>query len=151
MSVNQFEIEESHAAAVVQKYAALEKQFIELQEAGQKRIAAEEALEQLRERIAKAKVDAFEHAVIRITDMSFTVTGDPRDGLRPLATVNVCITSEDAVQITRCMHHLNHVESTALLRHWWKDVPAHIRALADTPEAAYKRYVAGKHRGFLTS
>jgi len=92
MSANQFEIEESHAASAVQKYATLEKQFVELQEAGKKRIEAEKALERVRERIAKARDDVFERSVIRITDMSFTVTGDPRDGLSPLATVNVCIT-----------------------------------------------------------
>jgi hypothetical protein len=63
--------------------------------------------------------------------------------------VEIVIRRRDGYGYVTRLQYLESHERDALLAHFWNDIPACIQALADTPEEAYAKYVAGRRRGYL--
>lgn len=74
------------------------------------------------------------------------LAGNPLGG-----PVEIAITRCNGYRYTTRLHYLEPTELEALLAFYWQEVPACIRSLGETPEAAYRTYVAGYRRGHLRS
>lgn len=63
--------------------------------------------------------------------------------------VPVAIRRSDGTHYVKAMHLLEREEADALCRFFWGQVPQCIRALAETPAEAYRRYQSSKFRGYI--
>lgn len=149
MTTTQFDLQRMGILARMAKLKPLMDQFRAMQAAAEEYGDQQKALAELDAREAGHKAELHEARVAAITSMSIAVDSAAlRSDLLGTA-VPVVIVRNKAEVARKPLSNLDAHEEEALIRGYWQQVPASIRALAETPVDALEVYGAAKRRGYF--
>lgn len=146
MTTTPFEMQRMGIMERMAQWKPLVDQYEQLQRAAREYQELQGRLDNLDREEQRHKAAQLEQAKASITSM--TLKADPTSS-DVLASVPVLVARRNGTLEQKALHNLDRIEDQVMIERFWRHVPAAIRQLAATPEAALQRYKDAKRRGFL--